>query len=168
MSDEQKPIFYQYRTRPITDDKYPWSAWRECQEKEYKYYLNVPVLHNWAYEVRALHTHPAPYVDTEPNWKHFKIQALIASDARSKIAIHLISQLIEDPECELTPLDMEYWGSIHEALKKRLISPASDAMRQPLTEERIMDMYCEPCSDREMIEFARAIEKAHGIGGSDE
>jgi len=62
MSDEQKPIFYQYRTRPTTDDKYPWSAWRECHESIYKYFLKVPVLNDWAYEVRALYTLPNPDV----------------------------------------------------------------------------------------------------------
>ncbi len=65
MSDEQKPIFYQYRTRPTTEDKYPWSAWRDCHESIYKYFLKVPVLNDWAYEVRALYTHPNPAVDEE-------------------------------------------------------------------------------------------------------
>ena len=37
--------------------------------------------------------------------------------------------------------------------------------RKPLTDEQIMEMYSEPRSDAEMIEFARAIERAHGIGG---
>ena len=32
-----------------------------------------------------------------------------------------------------------------------------------LTDEQIMEMYNEPRSDAEMIEFARAIEAAHGI-----
>ena len=37
--------------------------------------------------------------------------------------------------------------------------------REPLTDEEIMDMYNEPRSDAEMLEFARAIEAAHGIKG---
>ena len=37
------------------------------------------------------------------------------------------------------------------------------AQRKPLTDERIYDMYNEPRSDAEMVEFARAIEAAHGI-----
>lgn len=37
--------------------------------------------------------------------------------------------------------------------------------RKPLTDEQIMEMYNEPRSDAEMIEFARAIEAAHGIKG---
>jgi hypothetical protein len=36
---------------------------------------------------------------------------------------------------------------------------------QPLTDEQIYGMYNEPRSDAEMIEFARAIEAAHGIKG---
>ena len=35
--------------------------------------------------------------------------------------------------------------------------------REPLTDEQIYDMYNEPRSDAEMLEFARAIEAAHGI-----
>jgi hypothetical protein len=35
--------------------------------------------------------------------------------------------------------------------------------RKPLTDEQIYDMYNEPRSDAEMLEFARAIEAAHGI-----
>lgn len=39
----------------------------------------------------------------------------------------------------------------------------AELQRKPLSDNDIMEMYCEPCSDKEMIEFARAIEKAHGI-----
>jgi hypothetical protein len=40
------------------------------------------------------------------------------------------------------------------------------AKRQPLTEEEIVTMYEEsPTSDSDMIAFARAIERKHGIGG---
>ena len=44
-----------------------------------------------------------------------------------------------------------------------LYAAPQPAQRKPLTEEQIMGMYSEPCSDAEMIEFARAIEAAHGI-----
>ena len=37
------------------------------------------------------------------------------------------------------------------------------AQRKPLTDEQIYDMYNEPRSDAEMVEFARAIEAAHNI-----
>lgn len=36
---------------------------------------------------------------------------------------------------------------------------------KPLTDEQIIEMYNEPQSDAEMLEFARAIEAAHGIKG---
>ena len=38
----------------------------------------------------------------------------------------------------------------------------------PLTDEQIYGMYNEPRSDAEMVEFARAIERAHGIAASPE
>jgi hypothetical protein len=41
---------------------------------------------------------------------------------------------------------------------------AHDKQRKPLTDDQIMEMYNEPRSDAEMLEFARAIEAAHGIG----
>ena len=37
--------------------------------------------------------------------------------------------------------------------------------QKPLTDEQIYEMYNEPRSDSEMLEFARAIEAAHGIKG---
>ena len=39
------------------------------------------------------------------------------------------------------------------------------ARQKPLTDDQIYDMYNEPRSDAEMLEFARAIEAAHGIKG---
>jgi hypothetical protein len=39
-------------------------------------------------------------------------------------------------------------------------------VREPLPSHEIVTLYAEcPCSDAEMIEFAREVEKAHGIGG---
>ena len=37
------------------------------------------------------------------------------------------------------------------------------APQKPLTDDQIYEMYNEPRSDAEMLEFARAIEAAHGI-----
>ena len=42
---------------------------------------------------------------------------------------------------------------------------AAPAVREPLKDEQIYEMYNEPRSDAEMVAFARAIEQAHGIGG---
>ena len=35
---------------------------------------------------------------------------------------------------------------------------------KPMTEDQIYELYSEPRSDAEMVEFARAVEKHHGIG----
>jgi hypothetical protein len=41
---------------------------------------------------------------------------------------------------------------------------AAETKRNPLADWEIYSLYSEPCSDAEMVEFARAIEAAHGIG----
>ena len=46
---------------------------------------------------------------------------------------------------------------------EQLIQPKPAS--KPLTDEQIIEMYNEPRSDAEMLEFARAIEAAHGIKG---
>ena len=56
------------------------------------------------------------------------------------------------------------FGSKHKALPLYTAPP----QRKPLTEEEIYEMYNEPRSDAEMVAFARAVERAHGIGGQDE
>ena len=38
------------------------------------------------------------------------------------------------------------------------------AKQVPMTNDQIYELYSEPRSDAEMVEFARAIEKHHGIG----
>lgn len=41
---------------------------------------------------------------------------------------------------------------------------AHPAKQVPMTNDQIYELYSEPRSDAEMVEFARAIEKHHGIG----
>ena len=48
-------------------------------------------------------------------------------------------------------------------LSSRAAIEAEQGKRQPLTDERLYEMYNEPTSDAEMIAFARAIEAVHGI-----
>jgi hypothetical protein len=76
---------------------------------------------------------PVQQPGTEPDMRHPKIQALIGSRARCQIELLLVEQLIEDPDCDLTSMDMEYWGSMHDRLKKAL-TKAAPAQRQPLSE----------------------------------
>ncbi len=40
---------------------------------------------------------------------------------------------------------------------------AHPAKKVPMTNDQIYELYSEPRSDAEMVEFARAIEKHHGI-----
>lgn len=63
-------------------------------------------------------------VSEEPNMRHPKIQALISSNARRNIELQLIEQLLDDPDCELTSMDMEYWHGLHDKLRDRLLTAA--------------------------------------------
>lgn len=58
----------------------------------------------------------------EPDMRHPKIQNLIGSKARTEIRMQLVEELIEDPDCELTCLDMEYWDSLHDRLREALMA----------------------------------------------
>lgn len=64
-----------------------------------------------------------PPVAPEPDMRHPKIQRLIGAKARREIELQLVEQLLEDPECDLTSLDMEYWGPMHDRLKAALTAP---------------------------------------------
>lgn len=68
-------------------------------------------------------------VPDEPDWRHPKIQGLIGSEARLRITIDLMWQILEDPNQEFTASDMEYWDTIHDKLKAAL-SAAQDAPAQ--------------------------------------
>jgi hypothetical protein len=78
----------------------------------------------------------------EPNWRHPKIQGLIGSEARLRITIDLIWRILEDPNQEFGPSDMEYWDTIHDRLKGALSTkpaapqPAPQPAQQPLTDEK--------------------------------
>lgn len=58
----------------------------------------------------------------QPDMRHPKIQALIGSNARKDIEMGLVEQLLEDPTCELTCMDMEYWNSTHDKLREKLLT----------------------------------------------
>ena len=64
-----------------------------------------------------------------------------------------------------TPFDGAYYCPEcgHNTATKEPVYTSPPAQRKPLTDEEIYDMYNEPRSDAEMLEFARAIEAAHGI-----
>jgi hypothetical protein len=55
--------------RPTWNEKTPWSEWEDCSKEAYEQYLKVPLLHDWAYEVRALCIATPPAPTTEPTAK---------------------------------------------------------------------------------------------------
>ena len=100
-------------------------------------------------------------------------------------AITALRAALEEPVQEpvlVVEKEPDYWsgGHFHQGSKPH-IDPTkvwslpigtklytAPPQRKPLTEEEIYEMYNEPRSDAEMVAFARAIERAHGIGGQDE
>jgi hypothetical protein len=59
---------------------------------------------------------------SEQEWdsRHPKAQALIRERARLRIELGLVEELVDDPHFETTPIDMEYWGTLHDKLKEAL------------------------------------------------
>jgi hypothetical protein len=68
----------------------------------------------------------------EPDMKHPKIQALIGGKARREIELQIVEQLLDDPDCDLSAMDMEYWHGLHDKLREKLTAalaqPAPDAV----------------------------------------
>jgi hypothetical protein len=73
-----------------------------------------------------------------------------------------MSQLEQEPWVQCTTVNNNCLGGCRD--RKEHEHYTSPPKRQPLTDDEIYEMYNEPRSDAEMIEFARAIEAAHGIG----
>ena len=63
----------------------------------------------------------------EPNMRHPKIQALIGAKARREIELQIVEQLLDDPDCDLTSMDMEYWHGLHDKLREKLLATAQPA-----------------------------------------
>ena len=59
--EAQEPVAWQRRTRPTWDgDNRPWSHWEPCTKGQAEDCWKTPLLHDWAYEARALYTVPKP------------------------------------------------------------------------------------------------------------
>ena len=56
-----EPVAWQSRTRPTWggNDR-PWSPWEPCTKGQAEDCWKTPLLHDWAYEARALYTAPQP------------------------------------------------------------------------------------------------------------
>jgi len=70
------------------------------------------------------------------------------------------------PSCEYNKARAQLWRNEAYKLGGHPLDWEPELMvrPKPLTDEEIYGMYSEPSSDAEMVEFARAIERAHGIG----
>ena len=116
---------------------------------------------------------PAPSpASGEPNMRHPKIQALIGAKARREIELRLVEQLLDDPDCAMTSMDMEHWHGLHDKLREKLTAAAQPALARPLTDEQIKGVALDEellliCDDMDsLIEITRAIESAHGIAAA--
>ena len=94
----------------------------------------------------------------------------IKIDASDIMLLNEAAQALAQPEQE--PVAWQWLGSAH--FRKKLPKNAditawnplytAPTQRKPLLASEIVTMYAErPTSDNDMIEFARAIEAAHGI-----
>ena len=107
--------------------------------------------------------------DCEPNNER-EIQQYQAVLAANEKAFTALRRALEQP-AQQEPVAVyvgETWcGSVvrlYEDLPLETPLYTRSQSMTPLTDEQIYDMYNEPRSDAEMLEFARAIEAAHGIG----
>ena len=93
----------------------------------------------------------------------FAAEQLIQPEPASKPWVGLTDEEMREVY-KRTDWDMaggwEYERAIEAKLREKNAQPS-----KPLTDEQIIEMYNEPRSDAEMLEFARAIEAAHGIKG---
>ena len=59
--EAQEPVAWQSRTRPTWGgNTRPWSPWEPCTKEQAEDCWKTPLLHDWAYEARALFTAPQP------------------------------------------------------------------------------------------------------------
>ena len=101
--------------RALHGGKGDLDAWLECYDET---------------EVRAhvLALVQQPAASGEPDMRHPKIQALIGGKARREIELRLVEQLLDDPDCDLSAMDMEYWHGLHDKLREKLTAaPAQPA-----------------------------------------
>lgn len=69
--EAQEPVAWQSRTRPTWGgNTRPWSPWEPCTKEQAEDCWKTPLLHDWAYEARALFTapqpSPTPQADSQP------------------------------------------------------------------------------------------------------
>ena len=83
--------------------------------------------------IAAIDAALAQQTSAEPDMRHPKIQALIGGKARREIELRLVEQLLDDPDCDLSAMEMEYWHGLHDKLREKLLAaqPAPAPATQP-------------------------------------
>jgi hypothetical protein len=105
----------------------------------------------------------------EPDMRHPKIQALIGAKARREIELQLVEQLLDDPGCDLSAMDMEYWHGLHDKLREKLTAATAQPAPVPLTDEQIDQITAEQWGRglgapyAAYRAYARAVEARCGI-----
>jgi len=129
----------------------------KCQQCEQT--AQEPVAYSYTSRItgaQGFSHHPMPrFIDAE-SWD---IKPLYTSPPASKPWIGLT----EEDRVEIWKKSSSIDGAINATESKLREKNAQPS--KPLTDEQIIEMYNEPRSDAEMLEFARAIEAAHGITG---
>jgi hypothetical protein len=94
-------------------------------------------------------------------WSGYDLDGMVEAFSRVIEAHHSSKHPFHDPINTDARMALRILRGFIPSMKAYAATP----LRKPLTDEEIYDMYNEPRSDAEMVAFARAVERAHGIGG---
>jgi hypothetical protein len=94
-------------------------------------------------------------------WSGYDLDGMVEAFSRVIEAHHSSKHPFHDPIDTDAKMALRILRGLIPAMKAYAAPP----QLKPLTDEEIYDMYNEPRSDAEMVAFARAVERAHGIGG---
>lgn len=140
---EQQQKEFESVTRPVAHAPVAWQ-FKDSITDDWCNFMNEEhrknTIEDGRWEIRALYTHPAPQKAAQP------VDDLVIWECKAG-GLKRLSQKIYDKQSDA----IKRWYS-------RIPTP-----QVPMTDDEIYQMYSEPCSDKEMIEFARAIEAHHGI-----
>ena len=82
-------------------------------------------------------------------------------------AFQIIREALAEPEQEPVAWYDKHGMITHDCFERVAPLYATLQTRKPLTDEQIEDLYFDKFSMSELKAFARAIERAHGIGGGE-
>ena len=146
-----EPVAWQSRMRPTWgNNTTPWTQWEPCTKGQAEDYWKTNLLHDWAFEARALYTTPQP-TRAQAGAVPLTYQQVIASWNAQADEHNKWDALGEDEKIE--------WAVA-------CAKAAPPAAVDPLTDEQIQEaiLPINPHGMGYFLRIARAIERAHGIG----